>query len=181
MAIIKTKETWGNKALVKRISTLERIPSDWRLKDSDIERAARQRDLTSPFVEELLDPATAKITALDTADIVSSLQNRKLSALQVTTAFCQAAAVAHEIVSQIERQRPRFDKAGLGPFSDALALRTTASMRFSSIKQLLVRRSLIIISRNMEPLLGPCMGCRSVSRTSFTSRAWIPPWAMLGG
>lgn len=99
MTILRVTESWEQRAQNKRESTLNCIPSKWRLKISDLDRAGRQRDLTGHFIEGFLDPETVQITALDTTEIVAALQNRTLSAVQVTTAFCQTAAVAHQIVS----------------------------------------------------------------------------------
>ena len=92
-------QPWEEKALAKRESILSQIPMKWRLSTSDLERAANQRDLTGAFIQEFLDQENIAIVTQDTAAIVSSLQKRELSAVQAVTAFCQAAAVAQQIVS----------------------------------------------------------------------------------
>lgn len=91
-------ESWQAKAQRKRDQILQGIPEQWRLSRTDLERAALQRDLTGSFIQSFLDQETIEITSLETNEIVRSLQDRTLSALQVTTAFCQAASVAHQIV-----------------------------------------------------------------------------------
>ena len=100
MTLLAPSQPWQEMAAAKRASILESIPRKWRLTSSDLERAADQRNLTGAFIQEFLDKETVDITTQDTIAIVSSLQKKDLSAVQVTTAFCQAAAVAQQIVSQ---------------------------------------------------------------------------------
>jgi amidase len=91
-------ESWKEKAEKKKASILERIPDRWRLSKADLKRARQQRDLTGPFIQSFLPPEVIKIISLGAADIVAALQNRELTAVQVATAFCHCAAVAHQIV-----------------------------------------------------------------------------------
>ena len=100
MTLLKTSQPWQETAAAKRASILSSIPRKWHLTSSDLEKAAEQRDLTGPFIQEFLEQETIDITSRDTVSIVSLLQKRELSAVQVTTAFCQAAAVAQQIVSR---------------------------------------------------------------------------------
>ena len=91
-------ESWEERAANKRKNILEQIPDEWRLNATDLERASKQLDLTGRFIQSLLTRETVEITSLDTVDIVAALQRQEYSAVQVVTAFCHSAAVAHQIV-----------------------------------------------------------------------------------
>ena len=93
-------QPWQEKASAKRASTLENVPEKWRLTPFDLKRAAKQKDITGSFIQHFLDQETMAIINKDTTAIVSSLQIREISAIEVTTAFCQAAAIAQQIVSR---------------------------------------------------------------------------------
>ena len=99
MTTTVSSQPWEEKASAKRASILGHIPENWRLTASDLEKAAKQKDLTGAFFEGFLDQKTIAIVRQDTAAIVLSLQKRELSAVQVATAFCQASAIAQQIVS----------------------------------------------------------------------------------
>ena len=100
MTLLATSQPWQETAAAKRANVLNSIPRKWRLTSSDLEKAAEQRDLTGTFIQKFLNQETIEITSQDTINIVSLLQKKELSAVQVTTAFCQAAAVAQQIVSR---------------------------------------------------------------------------------
>ncbi|KAL2021891.1 hypothetical protein VTK56DRAFT_6486 [Thermocarpiscus australiensis] len=88
---------WQERAAAKRASTLDKIPHKWRLNTSDLARAHNQRDLTGPFIQQFLDADDIFITSKDSVDIVNAIKEGKLNAVRVTTAFCKAAAIAHQI------------------------------------------------------------------------------------
>lgn len=90
---------WQSRGAAKKASILAQIPDEWRLKGEDLERAAKQKDLTGPFIESFLGPEEVKIVNMDSVPIVEAIKSKKLSCLQVTKAFCHSAAVAHQIVS----------------------------------------------------------------------------------
>lgn len=92
-------ESWQAKAAAKRADTLSKIPPQWRLSQADLEKAAKQRDLTGSFAQQFLDPDEVSIISMDSLQIVDAVSKSRLSAMRVTTAFCRAAAVAHQIVS----------------------------------------------------------------------------------
>lgn len=92
--------SWKEEASAKRASILAHIPEKWRLTASDLERAAKQRDMTGAFIQDFLDQEAVTIVTKSSVAIVSSLQKRELSAVRVTTAFCQASAIAQQIVSE---------------------------------------------------------------------------------
>ena len=93
-------EPWQERAAAKRASILESIPKRWKLTQADLSRASKQRDLTGSFIQEFLATETIAIISQETEAIIQSLQKQEVSAVQVATAFCQAAAVAHQIVSR---------------------------------------------------------------------------------
>ena len=90
---------WEAKAAAKRASTLNKIPLEWRLSPEDLERASVQRDLTGPFIQGFLKVGDISIISMDSVPLVSALREGTLTAVQVSTAFCKTAAIAHQIVS----------------------------------------------------------------------------------
>jgi amidase len=93
------KETWEARAAAKRAATLDKIPLEWILSSEDLKQANRQRDTTGCFIEEFLDRETVSITSLKTVQILNAISNQESTATKVVRAFCQRAAVAHQIVS----------------------------------------------------------------------------------
>ncbi|KAI3329205.1 amidase [Xylariaceae sp. AK1471] len=92
-----THETWEQKAAAKRASILAGIPPQWRLSPADIERASGQRQLTGQFMHQYLEPEDISIVSMDSVPIVEAVRQGKLSSIQVATAFCKTAAIAHQI------------------------------------------------------------------------------------
>lgn len=90
--------SWEALAAAKRASTLAKIPEAWRLTPADLARAKDQVDLTGSFIHEFLAADEISITAKDSVDLINEIRDKRLSAVQVTTAFCKRAAVAHQIV-----------------------------------------------------------------------------------
>ncbi|KAI1384815.1 amidase [Hypoxylon trugodes] len=90
-------ETWQAKAASKRANILTKINPEWRLSPNDIRKASAERDLTGPFIQRFLPPEDISIVSMDSVPIVSAIKQRKLTSLQVATAFCKTAAVAHQI------------------------------------------------------------------------------------
>lgn len=89
---------WETKAAAKRSSTMARIQAAWKLSSHDLQRAKTQRDLTGPFVKQLLAEDDISIISKDSVDLVECLRHGSFTAVEVTTAFCKTAAVAHQIV-----------------------------------------------------------------------------------
>lgn len=94
-----SQDSWKDRAAAKRAETLNKIRPEWRLSADDIERANRQRDITGSFIEQFLDKDEVSVTSLTSVPLLETLAEQKLSAVQVATAFCRRAAVAHQIVS----------------------------------------------------------------------------------
>ncbi|KLP12679.1 putative general amidase [Fusarium fujikuroi] len=91
------ENSWETRAAVKRAATLDKIPSEWRLSSEDLEHAHSQRDITGSFIERFLDEETASITSLKTVEILNAVSEQELTTMKVVRAFCQRAAVAHQI------------------------------------------------------------------------------------
>lgn len=89
--------SWEALAAAKRASTLAKIPQPWQLDPAQVDEAKRQRDLTGAFIQRFLQPGDTAIVSRDTADLVCAIKNGEHTAVQVTTAFCKTAAVAHQI------------------------------------------------------------------------------------
>ncbi|KAK8136419.1 amidase [Apiospora sp. TS-2023a] len=91
------QRSWEAMAAEKRAATISKIPESWRLSETDLSDAKGQRDLTAPFICKFLTEDEVAITAQNTTQIASAIQDGHLTAVQVTTAFCKRAAIAHQI------------------------------------------------------------------------------------
>lgn len=91
--------SWKVSAATKRADTLNKIPPQWRLGPADLAAAQKQRDLTGPFIQQFLNADEVSIISRDSVAIVEDIKKGRLTAVQVTTAFCKTAAIAHQIVS----------------------------------------------------------------------------------
>lgn len=90
--------SWQARAAAKVADTHSKIGDHWLLDPKDIERAKQQRQLSGTFMEGFLTEDELDIVRTDSVPLVESLKTGKRSAVQVTRAFCKAAAVAHQIV-----------------------------------------------------------------------------------
>jgi hypothetical protein len=94
--------SWEAKAAAKRSETLAKIPPEWRLSAADLDKAKQRRDLTGPgrpFIEDFLTPQETAVVEQNAHALLTQLRQGEYSAVQVTSAFCKAAAIAHQIVS----------------------------------------------------------------------------------
>ncbi|KAA6414039.1 MAG: general amidase [Lasallia pustulata] len=89
--------SWEARAAAKRASTLDKIRLEWRLSTVDLERAAKQRDLTGPSIQQFLDAEEISIISMNSVPTANALKEGRLTAVQVTTVFCKTAAIAHQI------------------------------------------------------------------------------------
>lgn len=176
IAAAASSPPWEDQASAKRAGILGHIPEKWRLSASDLERAGKQRDQTGAFIQGFLDQRTFTIVTPDTAAILLSLQKRELSAVQVTTAFCQASAVAQQIVSGRVMTLVRQNQA-----KPITTTRTIAFTKSSSRRHLVMHGSLMTTSKNTIDPSVHFMDCRSVSKINTMSRALTQQWAMLDG
>jgi amidase len=93
------QDSWQAKAAAKVAETQSKIPGDWTLDESDLNKAKKQKKLNGPFFEGFLDGNEREIIRNDSIGLVEKIKSRHYSALQVTRAYCKAAAIAHQIVS----------------------------------------------------------------------------------
>ncbi len=89
---------WYEIAAHKRASDLAKIPREWAVPSSVVEEARLQRSLVGAYIEGLLDAETRRITSMDVADLLRHMGSGDLTAVQVVTAFCKRAALAHQLV-----------------------------------------------------------------------------------
>jgi hypothetical protein len=55
------KATWKLKAEAKASATLEKIAKEWRLPKVELDKAAEQRDITGPFIQQYPEPSELDI------------------------------------------------------------------------------------------------------------------------
>lgn len=91
-------QDWQSKAAAKKTAILVSIPEEWRLSPAQLQLAEGVRDITGPFIQQFLSDDEVAIISLDSVPIVEAIKSGKLSAVQVTKAFCKTAAIAHQIV-----------------------------------------------------------------------------------
>jgi amidase len=93
------KHDWQDIAAAKRASLLASIPSEWLI-PKDALPADDVLDVTT-FRESsgLLTAKELTITAATAKEIVENLSKGTWTAESVASAFCKAAAIAHQLVS----------------------------------------------------------------------------------
>lgn len=89
--------TWQSIAAAKRVELMSKIPAEWRIPDETVVDAKAERDITSGFIRALLDNATTEITERDPVDVLELLRSGEFTAVEVVTAYCKRAAVAHQL------------------------------------------------------------------------------------
>jgi amidase len=72
--MIIVESTWRAKGEAKTRVTLAKIPSEWRLPKEELDKAAAQRDITGPFIEQYLDESTLRIIKEEATTLVLKLQ-----------------------------------------------------------------------------------------------------------
>ncbi|KAF2726160.1 amidase [Polychaeton citri CBS 116435] len=88
---------WKEVASEKRESVKALIPREWRLES--IPSIEQQKDVTGAFIHQYLSKEEITITESDAIGIVDHTTTGKWSALEVITAFCHRAALAHQLVN----------------------------------------------------------------------------------
>lgn len=88
---------WQARAAAKRQAVLDLIPEKWRI--PELPAPEIQKDVTGSYVENFLDARQIEITNADAVAIAEQIRARVWSAVEVTTAFCHRAALAHQMVS----------------------------------------------------------------------------------
>ncbi|KAI1986834.1 hypothetical protein LOZ53_004556 [Ophidiomyces ophidiicola] len=91
-----TASSWQTTAQIKRESLLALIPEKWRVRD--IPPAEQQRNITGTFMHRYLTAREIEITECDAVGVLERTTTGQWSAVEVTTAFCHRAALAHQFV-----------------------------------------------------------------------------------
>ena len=103
---------------------LDAIPGKWRI---NVQRWKNNKDARGvPEACGILTPRQLDITGQDTSSLLPKLHAGKLSAVEVTEAFCARAAVAHQMVNcltaffpdealEVARQLDEASKKPVGP------------------------------------------------------------------
>ncbi|KAI7152552.1 amidase [Hortaea werneckii] len=93
-------EKWQDIAARKQRERADRIPSQWKLSSAHIPGESRTIVLSVPRECGLLSEQELNITEnYDASALVSALASGKLKAVDVTTAFCKRAAIAHQLTN----------------------------------------------------------------------------------
>lgn len=92
---------WQLKAYAKTRETMSKIPQEWILTAPEIVAARQQLQSLggNTVVEAYLTEDEVEITDLESVQLQDRISEGKLSALQVTSAFCKRAAIVGQIVS----------------------------------------------------------------------------------
>lgn len=73
---------------------------DWKLDRADIDMAKKQRKLSGATFEKFLSNSDLDIIRNDSVQLVAKIQRKHYTAVEVTQAYCKAAAIAQQIVSK---------------------------------------------------------------------------------
>lgn len=90
--------TWQELAANKKQEQEQSIPKEWRIQ---LPPESQLNVLDVPTTCGLLTPKELEITGYkDVTVLLDKLATGQLSAVEVTTAFCKRAIIAHQVVSQ---------------------------------------------------------------------------------
>lgn len=93
-------EKWQDIAARKQRERADRIPFQWKLSPAHIPAESRTNVLSVPRECGLLSEQELNITENhDASALVAALSSGKLKAVDVTTAFCKRAAIAHQLTN----------------------------------------------------------------------------------
>ncbi|GAA5885685.1 hypothetical protein JCM6882_007527 [Rhodosporidiobolus microsporus] len=92
-----TPDNWRERAAAKRASLNDLIPAEWRLSDAHLPPVVT--DATTVVAQcGLLTARELEITELDELEeLASRIAHGAYTAVEVTTAFCKRAAIAHQL------------------------------------------------------------------------------------
>lgn len=96
------QESWRAKAEAKVADVTSKIPDHWRLKQGDRDMAKKQRQLSGRFFQSFLDDSDLNILRNDSVQLVDKIKARHYTAVEVTEAYCKAAAIAQQVVSKAD-------------------------------------------------------------------------------
>lgn len=90
------RPTWQEVAAKRSHDINSKIPEAWRLSAKVLEN---HKPMDLPRDSGILTLRELNITELRAIDILAAIRERKISAVEVTRAFCKRAAIAHQVVS----------------------------------------------------------------------------------
>ncbi|OBT64939.1 hypothetical protein VE03_05616 [Pseudogymnoascus sp. 23342-1-I1] len=88
--------SWKAKGKKKAGSVNSLIPLEWRI-PGGVPSIKDQRDVRGPYIHQFLSPREIEITETDAVEIVNNTSAGTWTAVEVTTAFCHRAALAHQL------------------------------------------------------------------------------------
>ncbi|MCJ1377475.1 hypothetical protein MMC17_000570 [Xylographa soralifera] len=92
------EKSWQAKAEEKVAATKSKIPLEWLLDHSDLEKASQRKQLSGEFTESFLHYEELEIIRKDSVPLVDAVRDGKYTAVQVARAYCKNAAIAHQII-----------------------------------------------------------------------------------
>lgn len=90
------RPTWQEVAAKRSHDINSKIPDEWLL-SGNVLKSHKPMDL--PRESGILSSRELDITELRAVDILAAIRERRISAVEVTRAFCKRAAIAHQVVS----------------------------------------------------------------------------------
>ena len=96
------QDSWRTEAEAKVANIQSKIPHKWVLKQDDRDMAKKQRKLNGRFFESFLNHSDLDILRNDSVQLVDKIKAQHYTASEVTQAYCKAAAIAQQVVSNAE-------------------------------------------------------------------------------
>ena len=102
--------TWQAIRDLKVAERASRIPSEWLISSERLPESSIANVIDIPAICGVLSPKDIHITSsYDARSLASAIRNRQFTAVEVTTAFCKRATVAHQLTNCITE--PLFQSA----------------------------------------------------------------------
>jgi len=92
---------WETVASRRRDEIQSKIPQEYLISQKDLEAAGVNASRTSG----ILSPREQDIVEKSATDLLELLHSREYTSVEVTTAFCKSAALAHQLVSSVSTYR----------------------------------------------------------------------------
>lgn len=100
-----TNTQWKEISAKAQQKVLDDIPADWKVPQDALPPADQANIVDFPANSGRLSQLEVEITESLATEIVARLANTTWSAVDVTTAFCKRAAIAHQLVSSQAYER----------------------------------------------------------------------------
>lgn len=94
-----TTKDWKEIAASKQRSVLNAIPLKWTVPGIKDDMISKGYVKTSDYLDLILGEFEVSITKQNVAQLQQAIESKKLTAVQVTEAFCHRAALTHQIVN----------------------------------------------------------------------------------